>query len=225
MDIKKPSLLIKTILSVLAIICIIQAYFIYTNIYQANNNSVTNNVTELSSNLMDNYKRQQQQDFTLFDQFFNDKFFSRHNDPFTEIDRLHKQMKNLMNNNYQSTFNHSWDNWFNQKFSFNSNTANQSGIKIKMDEKNHFYLVTIQVPNLKNNQINVEIKQRHISIEGQFTEVKEKKNNFGDVISKSEMHHSISKMIPIPIDANYQTASIENKTDTIIVKLLKKPTA
>jgi HSP20 family molecular chaperone IbpA len=223
MESKKQPRVIKTILAVLAVICIIQGYIIYTTVYQDKEDSnAINNVSELSFGLMSNYKKNQQQDYNLFNQYFNDQFFTRHNDPFAEIDRLHKQMQDLMKNTYQSTFNHNWDSWFNQKFSFKDNTMSQMGIKFTIDEKDFHYRIIIEIPNLKNNQVNVDIKKHHININGQFSQIQEHKNSFGDVVSKSEVHQSLSKMIPIPGDADYQKATIDKETDKIIITLPKK---
>jgi len=177
-------------------------------------------IDQFSSSLQERFKNRQTNDRNLFDQFFNRDFFSSRSDPFMEMEKLHEQIQSLMDNSFRSSFDNSWDNWFSQRFSLND--KKNGGVSYEQEEGDKAYQITFHIPNLKNNQLNVEVKENHITINGQFSQVQEKKDDLGNVISRRQINQSISKMIPTPYDADYEKAEIDHQKDKIVITLPKR---
>jgi HSP20 family molecular chaperone IbpA len=123
----------------------------------------------------------------------------------------------MMSRQDGETFRHSWDSWFGNRF-----LGGSDDIEFQQQEKRDSYEITLRIPNLKENKLDVKIEKDGISVSGDFSQTAEKKGADGNIISKSEVHRSISKNYPIPPDANYEKASVENKEDKIIITLPKK---
>jgi|GEM_PF-6715104 len=221
----RQSAIIKFVALGLGIICLIQGYVIYDKLYRENPTEQVSqwsgsDIDQFSSSLQERFKNRQSNDSNLFDRFFNRDFFSSQPDPFAEMDKLHEHMQSLMDNGFRSSFDNSWDNWFRQRFSFND--KNNGGVYYEQEEGDKAYQITFHIPNLENNQLNVEVKENHITINGQFSQVREQKDDFGNVISRRQSHQSISKMIPTPYDADYEKAEIDHQKDKIVITLPKR---
>lgn len=102
----------------------------------------------------------------LFDDFFDDDFFQRFNNPFQEMDSFRKKMKDYFGHltipSIQDDFQNHFESWFNSRFGEN-NTAD---IQIKEDD-NHIYY-TLQVDHLNDQNVKVDIKDKHVIISAQI---------------------------------------------------------
>ena len=114
-------------------------------------------------------------------------------------------------------FNDTWDGWFDDRF-----FGGSSEINIDTTEKKDAYLITINIPNLKENKINIHIEKDAISINGDFSQTIEKRDNDGNIINKHEMFKSISKTVPVPDGVDTNKAVIDQNGDNIIIRLPKK---
>jgi HSP20 family molecular chaperone IbpA len=170
-----------------------------------------------SSTLLDKFKHDRQEREDMFDRFFNEDFFSGHRDPFAEMERMHKQLESMMGRQHGGTFNNSWDSWFGNRF-----LGGSDDIEFQQSEKKNSYEITLKIPNLKENKLDIKIEKEGIAISGEFSQTAEKKGTAGNIVSKSEIHRSIAKNLPIPGDADYQKARVENKEDKIIITIPKK---
>jgi hypothetical protein len=61
-----------------------------------------------------------------------------------------------------------------------------------------------------------------ISVYGDITQLAEKKDAHGHIISRQEIHSTLSRTFPMPGDADYQQATVDNKKDEIIITLPKR---
>lgn len=50
-----------------------------------------------------------------FDSFFNDKFFGRRYNPFTEMERIHRRMLDTLRESERTLFDDSWGRWYGRR--------------------------------------------------------------------------------------------------------------
>ena len=201
---------------VLVIICSLQAYIIYQQGYKTN--EITSVLADNSPNPVIN-----SQNNAWLDPFINKSMAFSGNDPFADIERMHQQMQDFMNQRFNQHFNPNFNpgqnNWMGSFFNGQQPFAQDISME-KLDKGDH-YLIIFHIPNMKDNQLNVELNEQQISLRGQFSKVIENKNQFGDIVSRSQSHQSVSRVISLPPGADYQNAKIENKKDRIEVILPK----
>ena len=211
------------IILILSAVCLIQGVFLYYHMnsnIQATMPSETMNSNQLTDSLLDKFKSDRRKEAELFNGFFNDDFFSNRHDPFADMEEFRQKMLKDMEKLHKSTFSNSWDKWFDDRFTFNNlNTSN--GIDFNMNEESDRYVMTLNVPNMKNNNLNVEITESYIAISGHFTQINEVKNANGVVVSRSEIQQNLSKRLPLPFDANYEKAAVEHKENSVVITLPK----
>jgi HSP20 family molecular chaperone IbpA len=171
----------------------------------------------LKTALDEKFKTDKNQKWNLFDRYFDDDFFSNRSDPFEEMERMQQQLDKLLSGNSGKLFNDTWEGWFDDRF-----FGGSSGINIDTAEKKDAYIITINIPNLKENKINIQIGKDGISIDGDFSQTIEKRDNDGNVINKHEMFKSISRTIPVPDGVDTDEAVIDQNGDNIIIRLPKK---
>ena len=199
----------------LAFICIIQAGVIYFLL--SPKPKLSQSLNDFPKQLNEIFKKQQKDHFDQFDRFFGNDFFSSRNDPFKEMERLHKTIRKGMNDEFQQLLDDAWDGWLTSRFS-----SGVGGIEIEESETEKDYVYTLKVPNMKENRLNVTVGVDGISIEGEFSQTIERKDNKGNVVGRQERRQSLSKKFPIPSDAIHDKAKIENREDAIIISLPKK---
>lgn len=214
-DKKKPVNKPKIWVVALTFICIIQGVFIYYLI--SSESKSFQNPKDLPKQLNDIFRKQKEDHFNQFDRFFDQDFFSSRKDPFEEMERLHERMRKGMNDEFHQLFENSWDGWLSSRF-----YSGLGGIDIEESETKQDYVYTLKVPNMKENRLNVTVGVDGISIEGEFSQTIERKDNKGNVVGRQERRQSISKKFPIPSDAIHDKAKIENRKDAIIILLPKK---
>jgi HSP20 family molecular chaperone IbpA len=205
---------IKALVIFLAVLCLVQGSIIYYLLRPEPTTS--NNIEDFSSYIHKRFKQNNKKNWDSFDRFFDDDFFNRQSDPFDAMERFHKRMEEMMEGKLREPFNRSWESWFENRFSDNTDE-----IKIETEEKRDAYIITINTQNLKDNVLNINIDKDGISIKGDFTKIIEKKDSDGTILSRQERRQSITRKFPLPKDANYQKANIEHKTTEIIITLPK----
>jgi HSP20 family molecular chaperone IbpA len=203
---------------VLSAICLVQGFIIVRNSMNRQSTPViSNDIDKFSFFLDEKYKKEKNESLDLFDQFFNDNFFTDGSDPFEKMEKLHRQMEERMSRNTRNRFNDSWRGWFGERFFDGS-----AEIEFDMKEEQDAYVLTINIPNLKENRINVNVEKDGIEIEGDFSQSIEKKDSNGNVIGRHQISQTVSKKLPIPDEADYSKATIDAEKNKITVRLPKK---
>ena len=121
-----------------------------------------------------------------------------------------------MGRQHRDIFRDSWNSWFGDRF-----FGGSDDVEFDQKEKRDSYVITLSIPNLKKNRLDIKIERDGISISGEFSQVAEKKDADGNIISRKEVHRTISKHFPIPGDADYEKAEVKNEKDKIIITLPK----
>jgi len=202
----------------LILVCCVQGWIIYGNWnHHSPDSDIFQNEDRFSTFLDKQFQNDKNQKWSLFDRYFNDDFFSNRSDPFDEMARMQQQLDELMSEHSGKMFNDTWDGWFDDRF-----FGGSSEINIDTTEKKDAYLITINIPNLKENKINIHIEKDIISINGDFSQTIEKRDNDGNIINKHEMFKSISRTLPVPDGVDTDKAVIDQNGDNIIIRLPKK---
>lgn len=206
------------IVILLLVICGAQGWVIYKHMRHPSADSILFGGNTAFPSFNDKqFKKQMDDNRKLFDHFFNRGFFSQKSDPFQEMQRFRRQFNNMMQNPGGNMFGNSWDDWLGGGY-----PGDSTGIRINTDEKKDAYVITLEIPNLRENKLNIDIEKGSVSIQGEFSQKVEKKDDNGNVIGESERHQSISRKIPIADDADYDHAKIDHKGDKVIITIPKR---
>lgn len=210
----KKGRIISIIIFVLLTICVTQGIFIYNKM---NTQTAENrDIDEFSSFIREKFSTDTKNNWKNFDRFFSDDFFKGESDPFREMDRIHDQIRKMMEDSIGNTFDESWNSWFDDRF-----TVGGSRIEFDSDQTDHEYVYTLKVKAFKDNDIKIDIDENGIYIHGKFTQKLEKKDKSGNILHHQEQQQVISQTIPVPYDADYRKAEIKKKKDRIIIRIPK----
>ncbi len=183
--------------------------------------SVFKNADDFSSFFHKKFNAENKNQWDRFDSFFNDDFFQNQNDPFGAMDIFHRNIEEIMKKSLRPSFRQSWDSWFDDRF-FHYDDK----IHMQISETQDSYIIEFTMPaGLQDNELNVDITKENISIDGNFTKIIEKKDADGKIIARNESRESISQKFPIPENADFEKASIDQKEDRIIISLPKRKPA
>lgn len=214
---KKNEKIIRVVVIILAVVCVAQAMIIYKYAIHRSPESDMFHDTDKFSNLLDEtFKKEKNEKWNLYDRFFDEDFFSNQTDPFKEMERMHRRLEEMMDGHSRDMFKDSWKGWFDNRF-----FGGSSDIGFDTKENKNAYLITISIPNLKENKLKINIEKDAISINGEFSQTIEKKDGNGNIIGKHEMRQSLSREIPVPGDVDVDKAEIDQKKDKIIINLPK----
>ncbi len=217
---KRKLIIAVVVAAVLAVVCIVQATIIFGQRSDEAGSLARPDFDGLSSTLREKFSREQRERHQLFDDFFDDDFFSQRSDPFSEMDQLRRQLEEMMGGRLDNTFDHMWDDWYGSRF-FGDESSSSGGIRFEQEEKLHSYVIKAHIPNLEKNSLDVEVDAAGISIVGEISQIAEKKDPEGNVVARKEVHRSISKHFALPADADAARAKIGNTSDSIIITIPK----
>ena len=208
----------QVVIALLVIACVGETTYIYrvTRKQQAQ----FTNPDEFSSFIHNQFQNDNKRLWANFDNFFNDDFFRNHSDPFTAMEKVQQRMGNMMEASLKDPFHHSWNSWIDNRFAGVDDAINTTS-----KEPKNAYIITLTTPDLKSNQLNINVDENGISVKGDVSKVVEKKDSKGSVISQNKMEESISEQFPIPPDANYKTAQIDTHNNKIVITLPKNKPA
>jgi len=205
------------IVAFLSIVCLVQSTILVTLFFNRQpSNSFLDNFDRYSSHLNRKFKNQTKDNFELFDRFFNDDFFLSNTDPFNEMDRLSRELEQRMEGNNRNRLKNYWDEWTGKRFS-----KSDTNIAVETKEEKDAFIVTIKVPNLEANSLNIDISNGGISIDGTFHKKVERKDNKDQVIGTHEIKQTFSRQIPIPDNTKAEDAEILTEKDRVIITLPK----
>ncbi len=217
MEQKRKFKIIISLVIILAVFCVVEGFVIYKQHRNNSETDINDTFETFSSSLLDKFKKERKERDDMLDRFFDDDFFSRQADPFSEMERMQKQLDKMMGRQNRGIFNDSWDSWFGDRF-----FGGSDDVEFDQKEKRNAYIITLRIPNLKENKLDIKIEEDGIGISGEFSQIAERKDSDGNVISKREVYRSISKNFPIPGDADHAKAEVKNKKDKIIITLPKR---
>ena len=188
-----------------------------TKILTQNKPHTFNNIQDFSSFIHNQFNQDNNQLWNNFDNYFDKDFFQKQPEPFVAMEKFHQGLEEMMEDNFKNPFNHSWDSWIADRFSGLKDTVN-----ITSQGTKDSYIFTLTVPNLKENQLSVNIDENGISLQGEISKLVEKKDSKGNIVVRNEMKQLIAQKFSIPADADYKTAEIKNQNDKIIITVQKK---
>jgi HSP20 family molecular chaperone IbpA len=205
---------IKVLSVLLIFVCFGQAIFIYYLIKKEPEKFV--NADEFSSFVNKKFKDDSKNLWENYDKFFDENFFRKQTDPFAAMEQFHKRMEEQMDEAFKNPFSSSWDSWLGNRFS-----GLDEKIDIDTKDNGNSYIITMNVPNLKDSKLNINIDEKGISMEGDVAKIVEKKDSKGNIVARNEMQQTISEKFPIPADADYKTAEVQKQKDKIVVTMQK----
>jgi HSP20 family molecular chaperone IbpA len=213
----KKSVLLIGLVGALAIVCVGEGVVIYRHQRGLSPETIADHdITSFSSLLNHRMQADRNDNWRMFDRFFNDDFFSGRKDPFVDMDRLHKQMENMMENGLKDPFNASWDSWYGNRF-----LGGQSDMNVQTVKKGNDYLVTLTIPNLKDDKLNITVDSHGIAVNGYYSQSAEKKDDKGNIISREDVRRTVTSSVPLPDGADYHNARIDRMPDRLVITLPK----
>ncbi|MEK7233389.1 MAG: Hsp20/alpha crystallin family protein [Elusimicrobiota bacterium] len=144
--------------------------------------------------------------FRRFDDLFNDDFFGRRFDPFAEIENLHRQMSPLFPKDQRLLFEHSWDDWFQDRMGV-------TGIESETKTTDKEVILILKIPGLSGESVNINDDRIRIAYDAKT--VQTRTDAKGREVFKSESVRHFEKVMPIPEGANPQKNRIVHEGDTI----------
>jgi HSP20 family molecular chaperone IbpA len=204
---------------VLSLVCAVQAVAIWmVAARDSHGDGVFDDIDAFSTFLDRKLKTDRDENRNMFDRFFDDRFFSGKKDPFEEMEQMRQQLEGRMDANIRDRFDHSWHEWFGDRF-----PDDADGVKVQVDESRDAYVYRLEIPNMKDNEFNINIDGSGIDIEGDFSRRVEEKDPEGNVIAKHQMRRTLSKHIALPKDADGREAMIQNKKDKVVIRIPSMP--
>jgi len=190
-----------------------QGYQLYGNRKGAEKEYYSNDnygVDSLFEKLKNKFDRDSESSGDIFDRYFNDDFFSRHSDPFKEMEEWHSKIMKRFDSYNKHIFGRSWDDWYSGKFG-------TEDIEVKTKESDDKITMEINIPGLKNNSINIDINENRIKIDCDIKEIHERKDDEDMKYFKSSSHRHFSRILPLPENADADKADIKTKKNKVII--------
>ena len=153
----------------------------------------------------------------FFDNYFNDDFFNRSDDPFQKMDqfrqKMSEQFKDLEKSFHHDSFDNKFKRWFKNRFG----GGNASDITTREDDRFVYY--ELNTGNLSPQNLKIDIKDNMVKITGKTIRTKENKEN--GVKSSSQYYSSFYRVLPVPGGTNADKAKVNVKNHKIIIKFPK----
>lgn len=148
----------------------------------------------------------------LFDDFFDEDFFSHSQNPFQRMDKMRKNLDDFFHEDTDHGFNSKFDDWFKGKFGGNIQ-------EIKEREDDDFVYWEINANTDENSKVDVKVEGDTVTISGQTKTQKKSEDggNYGSV----ESYSNFTRSFPAPPDTDPSKLKMEQKDGKIIVKLPK----
>ncbi|MDP2867153.1 MAG: hypothetical protein Q8O90_13010 [Elusimicrobiota bacterium] len=148
-----------------------------------------------------------------FDIFFGDRFFTGRASPFTEMERLRRQLSGEFRDSDKTLFDGYWDKWFEQRMRLGR-------FKTEIGRTDKEVTLTISLPVLAGGTADVNIKEGRIKLSFLAKSASEHKSA-GSLIKKvaSESH---VKIIPVPNDAVPGTGKVQIDGELVRIKFERR---
>jgi len=200
-------------IAMLATICLTQGLFIYSLV--RSDPRIRDNIEEFSNHILEKFGQNNRDRRDSFDGFIDDGFSRNIPGPFGEMGRFQERMEELMGKALRGPFRHSWGPWYEDRSS--------GGGQIQMESENQrdAYIVTLSIEDLKDHKLDISIDETGILVEGDYTQIDEKKDSDGNIMSRRESRQSIVRRFTVPGDVIHEKAEVKRKKDQIIIELPK----
>jgi HSP20 family molecular chaperone IbpA len=143
----------------------------------------------------------------LLDHFFNDDFFGKSEDPFSQMRKMREQMMKQFNPPEKGAA--PFDSWYQKKFG----GGDVADISQREDDKFVYY--DISVKGLNKEDLKVKVANGQINISGK-TETKNENGNTGTYMSSM-----FQRSFPVPPNVDSNKVQMENEKDKLTVKFPK----
>jgi HSP20 family molecular chaperone IbpA len=171
------------------------------------------NPSDLIDKLRKKFKHDDDSARDISENFFDDNFFARYEDPFKEMEEWRKKIFKNFESNNSSLFNNSWDNWYKNKFGdLDVSTVNEKD-KVIME---------FVIPGLQSNTLNIDITDKRIKLEGEIEQIREERDDKGISSYRSSSYRHFSRILPIPEHVDAAKAQIKTEGEKLIITFPKK---
>jgi HSP20 family molecular chaperone IbpA len=154
-------------------------------------------------------------DKKLFDDFFSENYFSTNPEPFRQVDNIRGLMREMIKNVQLDFFEHSFNEWYNARMGVED-------LGITTEDKKDKTIIKVQIPGLDAGNVDVNINDKRIKLNGSYSTVNEVKDS-KNVVTKTQEYKSFSKILPVPANVDAGKAQIKIEKDVITIILSKKP--
>lgn len=148
-----------------------------------------------------------------FDVYFDDRFFSDRYSPFTEMERIRREISGLFGTSEKLLFDGYWDKWFEQRMRLRE-------FRTEVVRTDKDVTISITVPGLSGETADINITEDRIRASFSARSASEEKLVAGMV--KKESYKSYVKIMPVPEDAVAGTAKVKVDGDRIRITFDRK---
>ncbi|MBL6990653.1 MAG: Hsp20/alpha crystallin family protein [Bacteriovoracaceae bacterium] len=179
--------------------------FLITNI------AIADNPNSLKKNQRDPFDAQQKLLSEFFNEFMDDGFFNMDIDPFKEMETMRKRFRQHFKNHKDfDEFDSLFDNWHGGKFKPRHKNIDES-------ENDEYVFYKMEIPGLSSIDVNVEVKNRVVTIKAKVVETHNKsKLNYKGISQFNQTFTLPDYVDPDSIDTS-------TKDDFLTLKFKKIP--
>lgn len=202
-------------------ICLVQGWIIYRNHSKSfSDEEAFMAPKNFISKMDESFKRDRHEKRDMFDRFFDKDFFSKHNDPFKDMQNMQRDIEKMLDEPSKQMFQNSWKDWMDDRFPGGSDS-----ISMNTKETKEGYVVTVNIPNLKDDQLKIDLNSENLTIHGSFSQTIQRKDDQGHIVGQYQTDQSLSRSIPIPEGVDINRAQIDHEKDKVIIHLPKVNTS
>lgn len=153
-------------------------------------------------------------DKKLFDEFFSENYFSTNPEPFKQIENFRAMMKEMIKDYDLNYFENMYNEWYKERLG-------SAEFGINTETKKDKTIVTIQIPGLDANNVDININDKRIKISGSYSKANEVRDSKNNVVSTSQEYRSFSKILSVPGETVPGKAQIKVEKDVITITFPK----
>ena len=148
-----------------------------------------------------------------FDAFFNDKYFSMRQEPFSEMEGIRKQLSDNVGQTEKPLFDSYWEKWFEQRMKMGQ-------FRTELVRAGSEITLTIQVPGLAAGTAGADISGGRIKVSFSAKALSEQKGRGSAIVSESSQDYV--KILPVPEDADAATGKVEISANRVTISFKQK---
>jgi len=161
-------------------------------------------------NFIESFRRHQQRQNQIFDNFFSSDSFREDEDIFKEMEQMHRQMMQLMNQQDRRSFDNNYQGWFQNRFGMAPDDVWQ-------EEKDGNIRIHIRMEGEDTENIKVDVKKNAITITSDQNQKQEDKDADGNITRHFESRSSYVRSIPLPEGVDPGKVKFEKKKNEIVL--------
>lgn len=155
-------------------------------------------------------------DKEFYDKFFDDDFFKRSRDPFQEMERMNKRLRERF---YQipemkapfsgSLFDRSFDEWFSSQFG--DGTAGS----VRQEEDEDYIYYHLELGDSTVNEANLTVEDDYVEIYARIEQKSDNSNSLSSSVSEARQR------FPVPAGVDPASATVTNEENRITIRFSK----